>query len=70
MGEQNKYMMGEDRIPHAWYNIMADLPSPPPPVLHPLRHSHISGRGCAHLPQLAGEGGAERRMGCGPLLRP
>ena len=35
MSEQNKYMMGEDRIPHAWYNIMADLPSPPPPVLHP-----------------------------------
>src|SRR5271165_3920165 len=22
------------------------------------------------LPQLAGEGGAKRRMGCGPLLRP
>ena len=27
--------MGEDRIPRAWYNIVADLPSPPPPVLHP-----------------------------------
>ena len=34
-----------------------------------LRHSHISSRGCASLPQLAGEGGAKRRMGCGPLLR-
>ena len=29
MSEQAKYLMGEDRIPRAWYNIMADLPSPP-----------------------------------------
>jgi tryptophan synthase beta chain len=35
MSEQTKYLMGENRIPHAWYNIVADLPSPPPPVLHP-----------------------------------
>ncbi len=35
MSEQSKYTMGEDRIPHAWYNIAADLPAPPPPVLHP-----------------------------------
>ncbi len=35
MSEQVKFTMGEDRIPHAWYNIMADLPAPPPPVLHP-----------------------------------
>ena len=35
MTGQAKYMMGEDRIPRSWYNIMADLPAPPPPVLHP-----------------------------------
>ncbi len=35
MSEQSKYLMGEDRIPRSWYNIIADLPSPPPPVLHP-----------------------------------
>jgi tryptophan synthase beta chain len=35
MNEQNKYTMGEDRIPHTWYNIMADLPAPPPSPLHP-----------------------------------
>ena len=28
-------MLDEDRIPRAWYNIAADLPSPPPPPLHP-----------------------------------
>ena len=35
MSDQHKYVMGEDRIPHAWYNLVADLPAPPPPVLHP-----------------------------------
>jgi tryptophan synthase beta chain len=30
-----KYLLDETRIPKFWYNIMADLPSPPPPVLHP-----------------------------------
>jgi tryptophan synthase beta chain len=30
-----KFTLGEERIPKAWYNIMADLPSPPPPPLHP-----------------------------------
>jgi tryptophan synthase beta chain len=35
MSHQLKYIMGEDRIPHSWYNLVADLPAPPPPVLHP-----------------------------------
>ena len=30
-----KYLLGEDRIPRRWYNILADLPTPPAPVLHP-----------------------------------
>ena len=33
--ESTKYLLGEDRIPTAWYNIVADLPVAPPPVLHP-----------------------------------
>ncbi len=35
MSESVKYLLPEDRIPKAWYNIAADLPSPPPPPLHP-----------------------------------
>jgi len=35
MSESVKYQMSEERIPRAWYNIAADLPAPPPPVLHP-----------------------------------
>ncbi len=30
-----KYLLAEAQIPKSWYNIMADLPSPPPPPLHP-----------------------------------
>ncbi|MHB8459967.1 MAG: TrpB-like pyridoxal phosphate-dependent enzyme [Candidatus Limnocylindrales bacterium] len=33
--DRTKYILDEDRIPRAWYNIVADLPVPPPPVLHP-----------------------------------
>ncbi|MDP6804574.1 MAG: TrpB-like pyridoxal phosphate-dependent enzyme [Rhodospirillales bacterium] len=35
MSDTVKYVLAEDRIPKAWYNIAADLPQPPPPVLHP-----------------------------------
>src|SRR3989304_5380037 len=31
----NKILLSESEIPRAWYNIIADLPGPPPPVLHP-----------------------------------
>ncbi len=33
--KQTKFILTEDRIPQAWYNIVADLPVPPAPVLHP-----------------------------------
>jgi tryptophan synthase beta chain len=33
--KHTKYLLSEDQIPHAWYNIMADMPNPPAPVLHP-----------------------------------
>ncbi|OGA24089.1 MAG: TrpB-like pyridoxal-phosphate dependent enzyme [Betaproteobacteria bacterium RIFCSPLOWO2_02_FULL_67_19] len=35
MTDTVKYVLDESHIPKRWYNIMADLPSPPPPVLHP-----------------------------------
>ncbi|MBI4906706.1 MAG: TrpB-like pyridoxal phosphate-dependent enzyme [Acidobacteria bacterium] len=30
-----KYVLDETRIPRFWYNVIADLPTPPPPPLHP-----------------------------------
>ncbi len=35
MTDSIKYTLDEKRIPKRWYNLMADLPAPPPPVLHP-----------------------------------
>jgi tryptophan synthase beta chain len=33
--QRTKFVLDEDRIPRAFYNIAADLPEPPPPPLHP-----------------------------------
>jgi tryptophan synthase beta chain len=35
MGDQVKFLLDESQLPKAWYNLAADLPVPPPPVLHP-----------------------------------
>ena len=32
---RHKYTLDEDQIPTTWYNIIPDLPEPPPPPLHP-----------------------------------
>ncbi len=33
--EIHKYTLTEDEMPTQWYNIVPDLPAPPPPALHP-----------------------------------
>jgi tryptophan synthase beta chain len=33
--KQTKITLAESEIPRRWYNLLADLPKPPPPVLHP-----------------------------------
>jgi tryptophan synthase beta chain len=33
--EQTKFLLDESQLPRRWYNIAADMPSPPQPVLHP-----------------------------------
>jgi tryptophan synthase beta chain len=35
MSDTVKYLLDESHIPTAWYNLVADLPTAPPPVLHP-----------------------------------
>jgi tryptophan synthase beta chain len=37
MSDTTKYVLDDSRLPRRWYNIVADLPSPPPPPLHPGR---------------------------------
>jgi tryptophan synthase beta chain len=33
--KQHRILLTEDEMPTRWYNLMHDLPTPPPPVLHP-----------------------------------
>jgi tryptophan synthase beta chain len=35
MSDSIKYVLDESRLPKSWYNLVADLPQPLPPVLHP-----------------------------------
>ena len=35
MSDTIKYMLAESDLPKYWYNLVADLPTPPPAVLHP-----------------------------------
>ncbi|SFW71553.1 TrpB-like pyridoxal phosphate-dependent enzyme [Amycolatopsis australiensis] len=35
MAEQTKYILDEADLPTQWYNVIPDLPEPPPPPLHP-----------------------------------
>jgi len=37
-----KYLLSEDQMPTAWYNIQADLSTPLPPVLHPGTNQPIT----------------------------
>ena len=33
--QQHKVVLDESEMPTRWYNVIPDLPSPPPPPLHP-----------------------------------
>ena len=35
MDQQVKYLLQESELPRQWYNVIPDLPAPPPPPLHP-----------------------------------
>src|SRR5258706_11682250 len=47
--ETVKYVLTEDQMPVSWYNIASDLPTPPPPVLHPGTGQQIGPGGLARL---------------------
>lgn len=41
MADPTKVLLDESEMPTHWYNIVPDLPSPPPPPLHPGTHEPI-----------------------------
>ena len=48
-GEQHKYLLDESEMPTRWYNIIPDLPAPPPPPLHPGTHEPVGPEDLAPL---------------------
>jgi tryptophan synthase beta chain len=49
MLERTRFLLPEEAIPTSWYNLAADLPNPPPPVLHPGTHQPIGPEDLAPL---------------------
>ena len=41
MKDHTKILLDESEMPTAWYNVIPDLPAPPPPPLHPGTHQPI-----------------------------
>src|ERR671918_124630 len=41
MVEPTKILLDESELPRQWYNVIPDLPSPPPPFLHPATHEPV-----------------------------
>ena len=39
--EPVKYLLDDSQLPTHWYNIVADLPTAPPPPLHPATHEPV-----------------------------
>jgi tryptophan synthase beta chain len=46
MSERTKFILDESQIPAQWYNIIPDLPAPPPPPLHPEPHAYYTSVEC------------------------
>jgi tryptophan synthase beta chain len=42
MPDSVRIVLPEERLPRSWYNIVADLPTPPPAVLHPGTRRPVS----------------------------
>src|SRR3954453_17169353 len=41
VAKQHKFLPDESQMPPHWYNVVPDLPSPPPPPLHPGTHQPV-----------------------------
>ncbi|MFF2521905.1 TrpB-like pyridoxal phosphate-dependent enzyme [Streptomyces liangshanensis] len=39
---QTKFLLSEDRLPTTWYNVVADLPKPLEPMLHPATREPVT----------------------------
>lgn len=40
--EERRFYLPPEKMPTAWYNVLADLPTPPAPYLHPITHEPLT----------------------------
>ena len=59
---RTKVLLDESRMPTQWYNVIPDLPSPPPPPLHPGTHEPRARRPRPAVPDGADRAGGHRRQ--------
>jgi tryptophan synthase beta chain len=72
MGERTKILLDEERMPTRWYNLLPDLPAPPPPPLHPATKQPVGPDDLAPLFPMAlieQEVSAERFIAIPPEVR-
>ena len=43
MAETSRYLLTDDQVPTSWYNVIPDLPEPPPPPYVAGRTLALSG---------------------------
>ena len=46
---QKKFLLQENEIPRQWYNIQADMPNKPLPLLNPATHEPLTPNDLAHI---------------------
>ena len=47
--DRTTFLLDETQVPTQWYNVVADLPEPPPPPLHPGTHQPVGPEDLAPL---------------------
>src|SRR5664280_545421 len=70
MAETVRFQLDESLLPKAWYNVNADMPVPPSPVLHPDDGAGHAGLPVRPLPdEHRDAGGHARALGRDPRAR-
>ena len=41
MSDSKKFILREQDIPTAWYNVLTDMPQKPKPIIHPATHQPL-----------------------------
>ena len=46
---EKKFLLSDRQMPEAWYNVVADMPNKPAPLLDPQSHQPVTVDGLSHI---------------------